>query len=203
MLEKKLPSQNPLNISIQIFRYLGFPRGSVAKNSPATAGDAHWTPGSGRSPGVRNGNLLQCSCLENPMDRGTWGVTVHGVGKSRPWLSDWACAHSTNFWSSWSDVTKVSVQQELFRHLGTKELICLSILLCLFLHNYPTLKMNVQICVLEPHSLWSKLWSLCRVARYMKRSIRNTYNYSQWGRRHTTQSQRSWVSNLHVNILHS
>ena len=38
-------------------------------------------PGSGRSPGVGNGNPLQYSCLENPMDRGAWQATVHGVSK--------------------------------------------------------------------------------------------------------------------------
>ena len=40
-------------------------------------------PGSGRSPGGRNGNPLQYSCLENPMDRGAWQATVHGVAKSQ------------------------------------------------------------------------------------------------------------------------
>ena len=45
-------------------------------------------PGSGRSPGVGNGNPLQCSCLENAMDRGTWWTTVHSVRKSWTWLSD-------------------------------------------------------------------------------------------------------------------
>ena len=45
-----------------------------------------WIPGSGRSPGGRRGNPLQYSCLENPMDRGAWWATVHGVAKSRTWL---------------------------------------------------------------------------------------------------------------------
>jgi len=40
-------------------------------------------PGSGRSPGERNGNPLQYSCLENPMDRGAWQATVHGVARVR------------------------------------------------------------------------------------------------------------------------
>ena len=63
----------------------GFPGGSVVKNPPANAGDAEdagLIPGSGRSPGVGNGNLLQCSCLENSMDRGAWWLTVHGVSVS-------------------------------------------------------------------------------------------------------------------------
>ena len=45
-------------------------------------------PGLGRSPGERNGNPLQYSCLENPMDGGAWSATVHGVTKSRTRLSD-------------------------------------------------------------------------------------------------------------------
>ena len=47
-----------------------------------------------RSPGVRNGNLLQYSCLENSMDRGIWQATVHGVAKSRTRLSDWTFTHT-------------------------------------------------------------------------------------------------------------
>ena len=57
----------------------------VAKNPPANAGDpgdVGLIPGSGRSPGRGHGNLVQCSCLENPMDRGAWWATVHSVTKS-------------------------------------------------------------------------------------------------------------------------
>ena len=50
----------------------GFPGGSVVRNLPANAGDADFIPGSGRAPGEGNGNSLQYSCLENPMDRGAW-----------------------------------------------------------------------------------------------------------------------------------
>ena len=53
------------------------------KESPANAGDSGLTPGSGRSPGERNGNSLQYSCLGNPMDRGAWWTTVLGVAKSQ------------------------------------------------------------------------------------------------------------------------
>ena len=60
---------------------LGFPGGSVVKNLPASARDASLIPGSGRSPGEGNGNLLQYSCLENPMEREAWGATVHGVAR--------------------------------------------------------------------------------------------------------------------------
>ena len=58
---------------------MGFPGGSVVKNPPANAGDVGSIPVSGRSPGEGNGNPLQYSCLENPMDRGALQATVHGV----------------------------------------------------------------------------------------------------------------------------
>ena len=51
-------------------------------------GDLGLIPGSGRSPGEGNGNPLQYSCLENPMDRGAWWVAIHGISKSRAQLSD-------------------------------------------------------------------------------------------------------------------
>ena len=57
----------------------------VVKNLPANAGDlrdSDLIPGSGRSPGQGNDNSLQCSWLGNPMDRGVWWSTVHGVTKS-------------------------------------------------------------------------------------------------------------------------
>ena len=62
----------------------------MSKNPPASAGDAGDTgpiPGSGRSPGGRNGNSLHCSCLSNPMDRGAWWATVHRVAKSQTQLT--------------------------------------------------------------------------------------------------------------------
>ena len=59
----------------------GFPGGSAVKNPPANAGDVVSIPGSGRSPGEGNDNPLQYSCLENPMVRGAWRDTVHGVTK--------------------------------------------------------------------------------------------------------------------------
>ena len=60
---------------------LGFPHGSVIKNPPANAGDAGPISGLGRSPEEGNGNPLQYSCPENPMDRGAWGAIVPGVTK--------------------------------------------------------------------------------------------------------------------------
>ena len=56
---------------------------SEVKNLPAKTEDSGSIPGLGRFPGDGNGNPLQCSCLGNPMDRGAWWATVHGVAKSR------------------------------------------------------------------------------------------------------------------------
>ena len=58
-----------------------FPGGSEVKNLPVNAGDTGSIPGPGRSPGEGNGTPLQYSRLGNPMDRGAWGDTVHGVAK--------------------------------------------------------------------------------------------------------------------------
>ena len=62
--------------------------GSEDKASACNAGDPGSIPGLGRSPGDGNGNPLQYSCLENPMDRGAWQATVHRVTKSRTRLSE-------------------------------------------------------------------------------------------------------------------
>ena len=66
---------------------LGFPGGSDNKESACHAGDPGSIPELGRSPGEGNGNALQSSCLENPMDSGAWWATVCGVTKSRTQLS--------------------------------------------------------------------------------------------------------------------
>ena len=65
-----------------------FPGGSDSKASAYNAGDPASIPGSGRSPGEGNGSPLQYSCLENPMNKGAWLATVHGVAKSWTLLSD-------------------------------------------------------------------------------------------------------------------
>ena len=62
---------------------MSFPGSSDGKESACNAEDPGLIPGSGRSPGERNGNPLQYSCLENPMNRGAWQAKVHGVAESR------------------------------------------------------------------------------------------------------------------------
>ena len=66
----------------------GFPGGSEGEASAYNERDLGSIPGLGRSPGEGNGNPLQYSCLENPMEGGAWYTTVHGVTKSWTQLSD-------------------------------------------------------------------------------------------------------------------
>ena len=93
--------KNYLTILITIIVYLfcrleysmGFPGSLMVKKLPANAGDtrdAGPTLGSARFPGGGTGNPLQCSCLEDSMDRGTWQDTVHGVIKSQTQLRNLA-----------------------------------------------------------------------------------------------------------------
>ena len=78
-----------LRLSLITFR---LPRWLSGKESACNAGDAGLIPGSGRSSGGRNGNPLQYSCLENPMDRGAKWATVHGVAESD--MHDWVTEHT-------------------------------------------------------------------------------------------------------------
>ena len=68
----------------------------LVKNLTANAGDVGSIPGSGRSPGEGNSNPLQCSYLGNPVGRGAWWATVHGVAKESDmteWLNNNICIH--------------------------------------------------------------------------------------------------------------
>ena len=81
-----LPSQSYHKVYLPPRYIRGFPSGSVVKNPFVQAGDTGdkgLIHGLGRSPGEGNGNSLQCSCLENPKDRGAWQAVVHGVTKSQ------------------------------------------------------------------------------------------------------------------------
>ena len=77
-----------LGPSFKLFRVSSFPGGSEDKVSACNAGDPGSIPGLGKSPGEGNGDPFQYSCLENPMDRGAWRATVHGVSKSWTRLND-------------------------------------------------------------------------------------------------------------------
>ena len=83
--------QVALELKGSLVGLMGFPGGSVVKNPPTNTGDtgvAVSIPRSGRSTGGRNGNALQYSCLENPINRGAWLATVHRVAKSQTQASN-------------------------------------------------------------------------------------------------------------------
>ena len=82
---------------------MGFPGGSDGKEAACNAGDLDSIPGLRRSPGEGNGNPLQYSCLENPMVRGAWWATVHGVAKSRTQLSDFHLIMLKEGWKMWGE----------------------------------------------------------------------------------------------------
>ena len=67
----------------QVYDQGQFLGGSDGRQSTCNAGDPGSIPGLGRCPGEGNCNSLQCSCMRNPMDRGAWWATVHGVAKSQ------------------------------------------------------------------------------------------------------------------------
>ena len=75
----------------------GLPCSSFGKESACNAGDLGLIPALGRSPGEGNGNPLQYSCLENPMDIGAWWATVHGVSKSQTQLNNRAYKETVQF----------------------------------------------------------------------------------------------------------
>ena len=92
-LQHARPLCPPLRLRRGLILAWDFPGGSVVKHPSASAGnagDVSFIPGLGRSLRGGNGNPLQYSCLENPMDRETWWATVHGVPKNQKWLSKWA-----------------------------------------------------------------------------------------------------------------
>ena len=96
---------------------MGFPDGSVVKNPSANAedtGDMSLIPGSGKSPWGGNGNSLQYSCLENPLDSGAWQALVHEVAKNWTQLSNWAHTHFLfQAWRIWAQ--KAKQRQQLWR----------------------------------------------------------------------------------------
>ena len=126
--EYSLPSGTPT---------LGFPGDSVLKNlvlvafpgaldgkeSACKVGDLDSVFGLGRSPGV--GNPLQYSCLGNPMDRGAWQATFHGVAKSQTWLSNNNHRFGLPSWQSNTHATYATILN-IKLHLWSTNILCIA-----------------------------------------------------------------------------
>ena len=109
-------------------QFMGFPGGAVVKNPPANAGNIGLIPGSERFPGGGNGNPLQYSCLQNPMDRGVWRAPVHGVTEldTTGWLSAHATGHGFQLFCSYFHCFRgrVSSLRFLLCHFGSWSVSC-------------------------------------------------------------------------------
>ena len=107
-------------ITLVYEEYRDFLGSSVVKNLPANAGDIRdtgSTPESGRSPGGEHGNSLQCSCLENPTDRGAWRVTVHRVAKSQTPLKQLRSSSNKGVWSPTANLFSFLTIMMVINHL--------------------------------------------------------------------------------------
>ena len=102
----------------------GFPGGSVVKNPPANAGVMCSIPGSGRSPWEGNDSPLQYPCLENPMDRGVWQATVHGITEELDTATTIATKRGTEAWVTEPDLSLGSLTLE--PGIISRRLHCLS-----------------------------------------------------------------------------
>ena len=100
---------------------MGFLGGSVVKNPPAHCGDLGSVSGSGRFPGGVNGNPPQYSCLRNPMDRGAWRATVHGVAKESDRTEQLNKSNNLALYSAHTKYSK-TVCIKVRKSVGSKEL---------------------------------------------------------------------------------
>ena len=101
--------QQQINTCYLIFK--GFPAGSAVENLPTRAGDFSSITGSERSPKEENSRPSQYSCLGNPMDRGIWWATVHGIPENQTCLSNGACMHLI-FNKTWKTFKKAGEKYE-------------------------------------------------------------------------------------------
>ena len=118
----------------------------LVKNLPAKTGDTtdkRSIPGSGRSPGERNGNPLQYSCLENSMDRGAWLAVVHGIAKSWTWLSTHACTHNQRQYQN-------TFYHKTYKYFSNKYVI-------LYMHNIKSQPWKVLLWKNKPKSIIGSL----------------------------------------------
>ena len=106
-------------------RDIGFPGGSAVKETACNAGNLGLIPGSGRYPREGNGNLLQYSCMGNPMDRRAWRAIVHGVVNSRTWLRDQTTITTVTYlYQKYLAVTDIIIFQSVKRMIMPVPVYC-------------------------------------------------------------------------------
>ena len=126
----------------------GFWGGPVVKNLPAHAGDtrdAGWSPELGRSSGEGHGNPLQCSFLENSMDRGVWGATVHRVTKSQT-QQKWLSMHIRLIWCDEKGTSPCSVcLQNSYFQINNEKISEIAKLRDILQNVWPVFFKNVEV----------------------------------------------------------
>ena len=124
---KELDTTEQLSL-LSSYPILGFRHSSDGRECICNERDLGSTPGWGRSPGEENGNPLQYSCLENPMDRGAWKATVHGVTTEQLTLSHFQEKGGDRGWDGW--MSSLTHGNEFEQTLGDSEgqgsLVCCS-----------------------------------------------------------------------------
>ena len=177
----------------------------VVKNLPASAGDRRDVGsilGWGRSPGERNGNPLQDSGLESPMDRGTWQATVHGVAKSRTWLKWLSTQENQKIEQRSSEDSKRSHSDKVFTNLPWANIL---------LPSYAWASLVAQMVKNPPAMQETQVWSLVRKIPWRRKwqptpvfwpgefhGQRNLAGYSLWGHKEsdTTEVTNTLASSL-------
>ena len=101
---------------------MGFPGGSDSKEFACNAGDPSSIPGSGRSPGEGNGNLLQYFCLENPMDSGAWWTKVYRVAESHSGMCDYQFLSTTYYIHHTEPSSNIREVQVTLKEIRTEHL---------------------------------------------------------------------------------
>ena len=134
----------------------GFPAGSDRKESACNAGDMGSILWLGRSPGGGHGNPLQYSCLENPMDRGAWWATVHGVTRRWTWINQLGKANSFQPGEGDKLVNSISAKEEALRIKRIRERLV--VFCCLVAQSCLTLRDPID-CSPPGSSVHGILWA--------------------------------------------
>ena len=114
---------------------MGFPGGSDGKESACNTRDLSWIPGSGRLPEEGNGNPLQYSCLENPMDGGAWRAIVRRVAKSQ---------------TQFTDFTFTFMYTYICMYVCTHTYICVCVCICVGICVYIHISIYLSIYIYGP-----------------------------------------------------